>query len=63
MFGSNTSLGQRNSYNEGYNEAVDDVFIAFAELLDTVKDDNNYQLIRRFYGKLSDQFPRKETEE
>ena len=58
MFGSNTTLGSQNSYKEGYNEGVDDVFIAFNEMMDTIKDDNTYQLLRRFYGKLSDKFPR-----
>jgi len=58
MFGSNTTLGSQNSYKEGYNEGVDDVFIAFNEMMDTIKDDNTYQLLMRFYGKLSDKFPR-----
>jgi hypothetical protein len=60
MFGSNTTLGQQNSYKEGYNEGVDDVFIAFSEMLDTINDDNTYQILRRVYGKLSDKFPRPE---
>lgn len=58
MFATNTTLGQKNSYNEGYNEGVDDVFIAFSEMLDTIKDDNTYQLVHRLYSKLSDKFPR-----
>lgn len=61
MFGSNTTLGQQNSYKEGYNEGVDDVFIAFSELLDTFTgSDETYQLIHRVYSKLSDKFPRLE---
>jgi len=58
MFGSNTTLGSQNSYKEGYNEGVDDVFITFNEMMDTIKDDNTYQLLKGFYGKLSDKFPR-----
>jgi hypothetical protein len=60
MFGSNTTLGSQKDYKEGYNEGVDDVFIAFSEMMDTIKDDNTYQLIHRFYSKLSDKFPRPE---
>jgi len=57
MFGSNTTLASENNYKEGYNEGVDDVFIAFNEMLNTVKDDNTYQQLKWFYGNLSAKFP------
>ena len=59
MFGRNTTLEAKNDYDAGYNEAVDDVFIAFSEMLDKVKDDNTYHLLMRYYTDLSNQFPQK----
>ena len=58
MIGSNTTLGQEVSYKEGYNEGVDDVFIAFSEMLDTINNADTYQLLYRVYRELSNKFPR-----
>jgi hypothetical protein len=58
-----TTLEVNNDYNKGYEEAVNDVFIAFADILDNVKDDNTYHSLMRYYTLLSGKFPRKFSEE
>ena len=63
MFGSNTTIGSQNSYKEGYNEGVEDVLIAFSEMLDTIKDDNTYEILMQHYTKLSSQFIRSDESE
>jgi len=58
MFGRNTTLEAKNDYKAGYNEGVEDVFIAFNEMMDKCKCDKTFELLNRYYTDLSNKFPR-----
>lgn len=57
MFGRNTDLQSQNDYKEGYNEGVNDVLIAFANLMHEYRDSaSQYNALNRVYQSLSKQF-------
>jgi len=63
MIDTTNTLGSQNVYKAGYNEGVEDVFVAFNDMMHTIKDDNTFLLFSGFYEKLSKKFPQSEGEE
>jgi hypothetical protein len=61
MFGHNTKLQSQNDYKEGYNEGVNDVLIAFANIMHEFRDSSaQYNPLNRVYQTLSKQFDEKD---
>ena len=58
MFGQNTTLAASNNHKEGYQEGIDDVFIAFSDLMEKAEHQAQRDYLLGVYTTLSNQFPR-----